>query len=78
MDIELNIQNKKLELIQWLSTIEDASLLDKILALRKQEKDWWDTISDDEKASIKRGIADADAGKLIPHSEVRKRYEKWL
>ncbi len=78
MDIELIIQNKKLELIQWLSTVEDVSLLDKILALRKQEKDWWETISDDEKAAIEEGIAQADAGNLIPHSEVRKRYEKWL
>lgn len=78
MEIELIIQNKKLELIQWLSTVEDISLLDKILALRKQEKDWWKTISDDEKAAIEEGIAQADAGKLIPHSDVRKRYEKWL
>jgi hypothetical protein len=27
MKIELNIQSKKLELIQWLSTIEDLSVI---------------------------------------------------
>ncbi len=79
MNPELNLQNKKLELIQWLSSIEDLSIIEKLLALRKQENsDWWDTISTEEKASIERGLKDADAGNLKPHSEARKIYGKWL
>jgi len=35
MKIELNLQNKKLELIQWLS-IEES-------------KDWWNSIAESEK-----------------------------
>lgn len=45
---------------------------------KKQNKDWWNSISDDEKKSIEKGRQDADTGKLKPHSEVRKLYEKWL
>jgi len=79
MDLKLNMQNKKLELIQWLSALEDSSILDKIIELRKSEdKDWWNSISEDEKQSIERGLKDAEAGKLNPHSEARKLYEKWL
>lgn len=79
MDIELNIQNKKLELIQWLSSIEDASIIEKIMELRKKEnKDWWDSISENEKKAIESGLKDADSGKLNPHSNARKLYEKWL
>jgi Sec7-like guanine-nucleotide exchange factor len=79
MDIELNILNKKLELIQWLSSIEDASVIDKIMELRKKEnKDWWDSISENEKKAIESGLKDADSGKLNPHSNARKLYEKWL
>jgi len=79
MNIELNIQNKKLELIQWLSTIEDLSILEKIMDVRKQEsKDWYNSISDSEKQSIEKGLEDAEAGKLNPHSTARKLYEKWL
>jgi hypothetical protein len=37
MKIELNLQNKKLELIQWLSTEEG--------------KDWWNSIAESEKRS---------------------------
>jgi hypothetical protein len=79
MNIELNILNKKLELIQWLSTIEDSTIIEKIMDLRKKEsKDWWNSISESEKESIQKGILDADDGKLNPHSNARKLYEKWL
>jgi hypothetical protein len=78
MNIELNILNKKLELIQWLSTIEDSTIIEKIMDLRKKEsKDWWNSISESEKESIEKGLLDADAGKLNPHSNARKLYEKW-
>jgi len=79
MNPELNMQSKKLELIQWLSTLEDSSIIEKIIELRKSEnKDWWNSISDDEKQSIDRGLEDAESGKLNPHSTARKLYEKWL
>lgn len=79
MNIELNIQNKKLELIQWLSTIEDSAIIEKIMDLRKKEsKDWWNLISENEKESIEQGLKEADSGKLNPHSNARKLYEKWL
>ena len=79
MNIELNIQNKKLELIQWLSTIEDSAIIEKIMDLRKREnKDWWNSISENEKNSIEQGLKDAESGKLNSHSNARKLYEKWL
>jgi len=77
--MEINLQNTKIELIQWLTTLDDKSLIQKILDLRKSEtKDWWNEISDLEKESIEKGISDADNGKLNSHSEARKTYEKWL
>ncbi len=63
----MNIQNIKIELIQWLTTLDDKYLIQKILDLRKsQTKDWWNEISD------------AENGKLNSHSEARKVYERWL
>ena len=79
MNVNLNILNQKLELIQWLSTIEDASILEKIMDLRKNEsKDWWSSISEGEKESIELGLKDAESGKLNPQSKARELYEKWL
>lgn len=78
MDTDLQIQNKKLELIQWLSTIEDLNFLEKISEFisRENKKDWADQISDTERQSIEKGIAQADAGKLNPHSKAREIYRK--
>ena len=77
--MDINLQNKKIELIQWLSTLNDVSLIDKLVKLREKEKtDWWNEISASEKESIEKGILDADNGKLTSHSAVKKIYEKWL
>jgi len=75
----IDLQNKKIELIQWLSTLDDEFIIDKLMELRDSEKtDWWDEVTDREKKSIEKGIEDADSGNLRPQSEVRKLYEKWL
>ncbi len=78
MKIDLNIQNKKLELINWLSSLEDLSVINKIFDIKKEKTDWWDEISAAEKESIEKGLKDADEGKLNPHSKARELYEKWL
>jgi len=80
MNSELEIQRKKLELIQWLSTIEDLNFLEKIsdLISRENKKDWWDETSEAERKAIEKGIAQADEGKLNPHSKAREIYGKWL
>ena len=78
MNIDLNIQNKKLELIQWLSTIEDLAVINKIFEIKKEKSDWWDEISEAEKESIEKGLKDADEGRLNPRSKAQSLYEKWL
>ena len=77
--MEADIQNIKIELIQWLTTLDDNSLIQKILDLKKsQTTDWWSELTEEEKTSIEKGISDAEKGKLNSHLEARKIYEKWL
>lgn len=79
MNLDFNIETKKLALIQWLTSLNDVSMIDKILELKnKESKDWWNETSDEEKESIEKGLSDAESGNLKPHSEIRKKYEKWL
>lgn len=79
MKTEYIIQSKKLELIQWLSTIDDITVLNKIFELKKQENiDWWSSISELEKQSIEQGLQEAENGKLNNHSKAKQLYEKWL
>lgn len=77
--MDAQMLNKKMELIQWLSSLEDHSIIEKLLKLRKEEtQDWWESVSEEEKQSIENGISDADNNKVEPHSSVRNIYEKWL
>ncbi len=77
--MDTQVLGKKIELIQWLSTLEDKAIIEKLVRFRQQEtKDWWNSISNEEQQSIEKGISEADNGDLRPHSTARKLYEKWL
>ncbi len=77
--MELDLKNAKIELIQWLTTIEDISVIEKLMKLRKTEvKDWGDELSKAEVESIQVGLNEADNGQIKSYEEVKKVYEKWL
>lgn len=77
--MDLNVQNAKLELIQWLSTLEDKNTLKKLLEFRKISTNSEDyKLSESEKESIEKGLQDLKNGEFKEHSDVRKIYEKWL
>lgn len=79
MKANTQILDKKIELIQWLSSLEDKEIIEKLIQFRrKAAKDWWDSISDDEKASIEKGLKDAEGKKMKSHISAKQRYEKWL
>jgi predicted transcriptional regulator len=79
MSKELQLQNHKLELIQWLSSLSDAKTIERLLSIKQEvQQDFWDELSEAEKQSIEQGIKDADEGRLVPHTEIRKKYDKWL
>jgi predicted transcriptional regulator len=76
----MNLDSEKIKIINWIANLADESMIAKIKLLKDHptETDWWDEISESEKASIQRGMADAEAGRITPHDEIRKKYEQWL
>lgn len=71
----MNLQTRKLNIIQNLLSTEDINIIKRVEdAILDEELD----LSDLEKSSINKGIKDLEAGKRTPHSEVKKKYEKWL
>ena len=68
----MNLQAKKLELVQLIINTEKPSILQKVEDVFKKKVDWWDEISEDERKSIEKGLAEADRGELIPHEQVMK------
>lgn len=73
-------EKDKLEIIKWVTTLKDDTSIErlKMLMNTREQADWWEQISEEEKAAIDKGLADSKAGRLIPHEEVKQLYEKWL
>jgi len=77
--MEMDLKNKRTELVEWLKALEDKEMIAKISELKKAEnQDWWHNLNKTEKESIELGISDANEGKLKTHSEAKKIYERWL
>ena len=72
----MELQARKYDLIQALVHLKDLSLLQKLETVINSHQaasgDWWNEISDEEKAGIEEGIAQLERGEGIPHEEVRK------
>jgi hypothetical protein len=67
----------KLELMQWLTKLEDRETLDYlkiVMDSRETRSDWWHDLTDDQKSGIERGLADIDAGRVHSHEEVKLKY----
>lgn len=78
----MNAYAEKIEIIQWITGLDDKATLSQLRKIKEQSdiklNDLVDSISLKERESIQRGIEDAANGRVTPHSEVRKKYEKWL
>ena len=77
---DLNVEKEKLEIIKWVTGLKDNTAIERLKMLREKSKktDWWDEIIDEEKAAIDKGLEDIKAGRVKPHREAKKLYEKWL
>jgi predicted transcriptional regulator len=78
----MNAYAEKIEIIQWITGLDDKAILSQLRKIKEQsdikQNDLVDSISLKERESIQRGIEDSANGRVTPHSEVRKKYEKWL
>ena len=67
----------KLELIEWLTKLEDDETID-YLKLVKDAKvsnnDWWYDLSNEQRAGIERGLKDIDTGRVTHHNDVKLKY----
>jgi hypothetical protein len=74
----MNLETRELNIINWVSHLQDETVLSRIEQLQSQKQDWWDLISEEEKAEIKEGISQADNGETKTTEEVLSKYKKWL
>lgn len=77
---EISIEQEKLEIIKWVTSLKDKDAMEKLRMLKNNPKklDWWNEFIEEEKIAIDKGLEDIKAGRVTPHKEVKKLYEKWL
>lgn len=67
----------KLELIEWLTKLDDDETIQYLKAVKDSKPDdhnWWDDLDTSQKKGIEKGLKDIDEERVIPHDEVRKKY----
>lgn len=73
----MGLERRKLSLINWISSLKDEGLLKRIDSIRSEESNWWEQISNEERAEIELGLLQLDKGEYIPHEQVMKKYSRW-
>nr|WP_319398618.1 hypothetical protein [uncultured Carboxylicivirga sp.] len=73
----MNIQTEKLSLIEWISKLNDTSIIEKLSKIKddySKSDDWWDALKKDELDSINRGLEDFEEGRTHSQEEAHKIY----
>ena len=71
--MESNLEIRKQNLISWMSSLRDESILIHLEQVRQKGIDWWDIIGAEEKSAINEGISQLNNGDFITQSEMRSR-----
>lgn len=78
----MNVIELRSDLHNMIDKITDSNILNAVKTLLSErtaaQTDWWDIISDEERAEIEEGLAEADRGDVISHEDVMAKYKKWL
>ena len=75
----MNTLELKTELNQMIMSTDDSTILEQVKSYfidLTSEKNWYDNLTEQQKASIQQGMADAKAGIGIPHTEMQQRIQK--
>ncbi len=71
----MNIAVKKIELIEWLSRLQDEKLIKKVEVLRKEaEADWWDSLTTEQQEDIEAGLSDLETDRKKDFKKVLVKY----
>lgn len=71
----MDIQLEKLELIKMLADTEDPAIIKSIRKiLKKEKKDWWDDLTEEQKEEIKFGEKQIENGEYSDFESFIQKY----
>mgnify|MGYP006295202599 CR=1 len=72
----MNFEFRKLNLINWISSIQEEEILSEVEKVQKEKADWWDNVSHKDKKAIKEGLDQLDRGEFITREEARDKIKE--
>lgn len=73
----MNIQSEKLNLIQWLASINDSKVIKQFMLLKRSNEERTSIdLSQAEKGAIDKGLESIAAGRVKMHEEVSETTQK--
>ena len=63
----------KLELIEWLTNLNDIETLNYLKVVkdsRSEDQDWWSDLTEQQRDGIQRGLKYIDEARVVSNSEI--------
>ncbi len=67
----MNIEARKINLINWISSVQEEEVLAEMEKIQRNNSDWWDAVSKEDKDAINEGLAQLDNDEYLTRSKVR-------
>lgn len=67
----LTLEARKLSILEYLAELEDEAIIMQIENLLKPKVDFWDELTEEQKASIRRGEKDFEEGRKLRFNSIR-------
>jgi uncharacterized damage-inducible protein DinB len=67
----MDLETRKINLINWISSVQEEEVLARIEMVQRERADWWETVSSEDQKAIQEGIDQLDKGEYITRLQVR-------
>ena len=72
----MNLHARKLNLINWISSIQEEEVLAHMEKVQEETSDWWNSVSKVDKKAICDGLEQLDSGDYLSRSQVRNKIKE--
>lgn len=72
----MNLETRKINIINWISSIQEEDILAEMERIQMRKTDWWDTVNNEDKKAINEGLKQLDEGEFLTRSQVRNKIGK--
>jgi len=76
--LRMDLQAEKLNILQTImSTTDEGLIMDVKAFLGNRKADWFDELTAQQQTDVLEGLAQADNGETVTHTEAVKLFAKW-